>query len=314
MWRRISRKKKEKKMLENKLKRKEKMKKREKKKMNREMIKRQKKRNKIKRRKKKKMRVVKFVVMYKLLWKKKNIKMKKMEEKLVGEEGNQEDELRDEGKRRNGKVMDQEGTSSLNVCAKMEYNDVKSLGDDNEVVIDTLEGQHVGTKRKVLCTRATSKSMDAKCVVEVMQYFHHLNKLKEKDKNYDERNVELKTIGWKGVASKQFEPVSYRIVIGKGVAIELNLKDGSIYVYDLMKTTTHTRQTTTKLAPITHVLLDVLLSLSREVKKEPWLINLLSASLPLDAITSSKIFAFRLRIAIDMLHGVHNLSLRLMRK
>lgn len=57
------------------------------------------------------------------------------------------------------------------------------------------------------------------------------------------------------------------------VAIELNLKDGIISVYDSMKMTIHTRQTTTKLAPITHVLPNVLLSLSRKVKKGPWPIN-----------------------------------------
>ncbi|RXH88310.1 hypothetical protein DVH24_042381 [Malus domestica] len=79
-----------------------------------------------------------------------------------------------------------------------------------------------------------------KCVVEVMQYFHHFNKLKEKDKNlvaqldfitvrdtnlrrqlldhYDERNAKLKSREWKGVVSKQFKPVLYRTVTGKNVA------------------------------------------------------------------------------------------------
>ncbi|KAB2635953.1 DDRGK domain-containing protein 1-like [Pyrus ussuriensis x Pyrus communis] len=66
--------------------------------------------------------------------------------------------------------------SSLNVCTKMvwlenrhhrsikmsRYEDVKRSNDDNEMVIYIPEGQHVGTKMKVLCTRATSKSVRTK--------------------------------------------------------------------------------------------------------------------------------------------------------
>ncbi|CAN6718786.1 unnamed protein product [Malus baccata var. baccata] len=40
-----------------------------------------------------------------------------------------------------------------------------------------------------------------------MQYFYSFNKLKEKEKNK----------GWKGVASKPYEPVLYITVMGKGV-------------------------------------------------------------------------------------------------
>ncbi|RXH95413.1 hypothetical protein DVH24_007913 [Malus domestica] len=39
-----------------------------------------------------------------------------------------------------------------------EYEDVKGSDDDNEVVIYTLNGQYMRTKRKVPCTRATSKT------------------------------------------------------------------------------------------------------------------------------------------------------------
>ncbi|KAB2600278.1 hypothetical protein D8674_010549 [Pyrus ussuriensis x Pyrus communis] len=43
--------------------------------------------------------------------------------------------------------------------ATKECKDVKGLDDDEKVVIYTSEGQHVGTKRKVSCTRATLKSV-----------------------------------------------------------------------------------------------------------------------------------------------------------
>ncbi|RXH88309.1 hypothetical protein DVH24_042380 [Malus domestica] len=93
-------------------------------------------------------------------------------------------------------------------------------------------------------------------------------------------------------------------------------------MYDSMKTAT--RKTTVKLAPITHVLIDVILSLSRdcgiftlkviellyctrELQYFPLkVIELLSAGLPLDVIIPSNILAFRLRMTIDMLQGVHN--------
>lgn len=43
-----------------------------------------------------------------------------------------------------------------------EYEDLKSSDDDNEVVIYTLKGEQVGTKRKVPSTRMTSKSVRTK--------------------------------------------------------------------------------------------------------------------------------------------------------
>lgn len=43
--------------------------------------------------------------------------------------------------------------------ASEEYEDVKVSNNDDEVVIYTHEGQHVGTKRKVLCIRAKSTSV-----------------------------------------------------------------------------------------------------------------------------------------------------------
>ncbi|KAB2635954.1 hypothetical protein D8674_026488 [Pyrus ussuriensis x Pyrus communis] len=166
--------------------------------------------------------------------------------------------------------------------------------------------------------------MDAKCVVDVMQYFHHLNKLKEKDKKLlinsyllqkheheaqrIQRMVTTNITDWLSVEDVDKVYISLNLD-HHWVAIELNLKDGIISVYDSMKMTIHTRQTTTKLAPITHVLPNVLISLSRKEDCSIFtfkVIELLSTSLPLDVITPSKIPAFQLRIALDMLHRVYN--------
>ncbi|CAN6567629.1 unnamed protein product [Malus baccata var. baccata] len=131
--------------------------------------------------------------------------------------------------------------------------DVKVSDNDGEVVIYTPKGQHVGTKMKVLCTRAKSI------------YFYY-------QQSYDESNAKLKSRGWKGVASKQYEPMLHKVVTWKGVefgaswikdvdrvympinldhlwvAVELNLIDGKIFVYDSIKKATHIRQAIAKLA------------------------------------------------------------------
>ncbi|RXI01238.1 hypothetical protein DVH24_001472 [Malus domestica] len=102
--------------------------------------------------------------------------------------------------------------------------------------------------------------------------------------------------------------------------MEMNLKAARIIVYDSLRLTTHSWKVTTKLAPIFYVLLDILQSMLREVNEEPWpivargdcgmfnikVIEFLSTGIPLVLIKPQNILAFRLRMAVDMLHGVHN--------
>ncbi|XP_070676299.1 putative ubiquitin-like-specific protease 1B [Malus domestica] len=111
--------------------------------------------------------------------------------------------------------------------------------------------------------------------------------------------------------------------------MEMNLKAARILVYDSLRLTTHSWKVTTKLAPIFYVLLDILQSMLREVNEEPWpivasqrapqqdnggdcgmfnikVIEFLSTGIPLVLIKPQNILAFRLRMAVDMLHGVHN--------
>ncbi|KAB2602878.1 hypothetical protein D8674_003883 [Pyrus ussuriensis x Pyrus communis] len=199
--------------------------------------------------------------------------------------------------------------------------------------------------------------MDVEFVVNVMQNFYSFNKLKEKKKN-SVAQLEFMTIGdtnfWRWLLNHElyllrkhedearriqkvvmtnYEPVLYKIVIGKGVefdasrvedvdrvymplnldqhwvAVEINIKDGTISVYDSLKMASHTRQASAKLALIARVSQRSLLQDNGGdcdvfTLKD---IELLSAGLPLDVITLFNIPTFQLRMAIDMLHGFHNI-------
>ncbi|KAB2625839.1 hypothetical protein D8674_017499 [Pyrus ussuriensis x Pyrus communis] len=54
------------------------------------------------------------------------------------------------------------------------------------------------------------------------------------------------------------------------VAIKMNFNASRIIVYDSLRSTTHTRKSTMKLASIFYVLPNVLRSMSREVEDGPW--------------------------------------------
>ncbi|KAB2629341.1 sentrin-specific protease 1-like [Pyrus ussuriensis x Pyrus communis] len=140
----------------------------------------------------------------------------------------------------------------------------------------------------------------------------------------------MKSKEWKGVACKSYESVLYRTLTGNGVEFgaswvkdvdRMNLTVGKIMVYDSLMSKTNIRKATTKLASLASVLPDY----------RPWpiiasqkcpqqhnggdcciftleMIEFLFCGLPSDRITTANIPEYRLRMAIDMLHHLHNVQ------
>ncbi|KAM1068237.1 hypothetical protein ACFX2A_000222 [Malus domestica] len=90
------------------------------------------------------------------------------------------------------------------------------------------------------------------------------------------------------------------------VAVEMNLKASRITMLDSLQSTTHSRKMMKKLAPISYVLADVLRSMGKCGIFTLKVIEFLSAGIPLDLIKPQNVPAFRLRMAVDMLHEVQN--------
>ncbi|RXH92052.1 hypothetical protein DVH24_021075 [Malus domestica] len=187
--------------------------------------------------------------------------------------------------------------SLVDVCAKMvglvgesateECENIKGSYDDNEVMINTLDGQHVRTKRNVSCTRATSKSIQMKMSLVAQFKFMIVGDTdfwrKHKDKaqrirkvvttnttdwflsycqrSYNERNAKIKSRERKGVACKPYEPLLYKTVTGNGVEFNASWDDHP-HAASEYKIGSH------RSCPVRS-----LVSLSRDVKKGPWPID-----------------------------------------
>ncbi|RXH75940.1 hypothetical protein DVH24_042727 [Malus domestica] len=100
----------------------------------------------------------------KMMWEKKlkgNEKMKKREKKMKRQNIKKQKKKKEikRRKKKKTKLLKLVMVGLVGERPTEEYEDVTSLDDDNEEVIYTPEGQHMGTKRKVSCKRAMSKSV-----------------------------------------------------------------------------------------------------------------------------------------------------------
>ncbi|KAB2623659.1 hypothetical protein D8674_039665 [Pyrus ussuriensis x Pyrus communis] len=158
--------------------------------------------------------------------------------------------------------------------------------------------------------------------------------------SYNAMATKRTTRGFKANTATEFLPVLLKTVKGEGepfstswlvdvekvymplnlghhwVAVEMNLIARRIMVYDSLMSKTNTHKATTKLAPLTSMLPDngpwpIIASPKSPQQGDCGIFNfkvieLLSCGLPLDRITAANVPEYRLRMVIDMLHGLHN--------
>ncbi|KAB2629286.1 DNA topoisomerase 2-binding protein 1-like [Pyrus ussuriensis x Pyrus communis] len=111
------------------------------------------------------------------------------EEQAEGEDENEEDqEMKEKGGTQGvvrEEIMKVVGAEALKYRTAKE--DVNGSNTDDEVVIFTLEGEHLGTKiseplEDVVQRIALLKVVDKKCLLDAMEHFYHFKMVKENEK------------------------------------------------------------------------------------------------------------------------------------
>ncbi|RXH91924.1 hypothetical protein DVH24_020947 [Malus domestica] len=156
--------------------------------------------------------------------------------------------------------------------------------DHDDVVIYTPKGDHVGTKMKVWYTRATAKTegtkrgqirrqkwcceklQDGKPIELVLQRgeaFKEMESVCVVERNHTQRTAQKATWG-KPAVSTPFLPVLLKMMkrerkpFSTSWLVDVERVYMPLIVYDSLRSTTHSRKATTKLAPTSYVLPDLL--------------------------------------------------------